>query len=467
MPRRYHANNFSTTLATGIGTGATSITLTSATGLPAIGTNEVYRLTLRYQGRIEIVEVTDDASSPTLTVTRAQESTTAQAFPAGSLVELRATANSIDRKSDGASSSTDNALARFDGTSGKILQDSGTTTDDDGNLTSNNLKRAYTTTTTAAGTTTLTVSSTGQQFFTGSTTQTVVLPVVSTLSLGHSYYIVNNSTGVITVQSSGGNTVQAMAASTFATYTCILTSGTTAASWSVAYSASGAAGISEIQGTTNQITVTNGTGPTATIAITSNPTLPGADGVTLPQGSTASRPGASVFARLRGNTSTGRFEFDNGSAWRLIPTTAETITANRIPKFAGANNPDLDVSNLGIDANNNITGAKNAIVWNEVTGTTQAASVANAYITNNTSRVNVTLPATVSVGDIVRLAGKGSGGWQLTANTGQTIQVGAVATTTAGNVQSADRYDTIEVICITANTTWLVLSGVTAGYTIN
>lgn len=107
--------------------------------------------------------------------------------------------------------------------------------DANANLLANNFLDGYATTATAAGTTTLTVSSTRQQFFTGATTQTVTLPVTSTLALGHSFLIVNNSTGSITINSSGGNPVVVVAGSTSAVITCILTSGTTAASWSSAY----------------------------------------------------------------------------------------------------------------------------------------------------------------------------------------------------------------------------------------
>lgn len=103
------------------------------------------------------------------------------------------------------------------------------------NITVNNVLDGYTTTATAAGTTTLTVSSTPKQFFTGTTTQTVVLPVVSTLTLGHAFSIYNNSTGVVTVQSSGSNTVRAMAARSILHLTCILTSGTDETSWSARY----------------------------------------------------------------------------------------------------------------------------------------------------------------------------------------------------------------------------------------
>jgi len=94
------------------------------------------------------------------------------------------------------------------------------------------LSYGYATTATAAGTTTLTVGSAAKQFFTGSTTQTVTLPVASTMTLGQSFEIVNNSTGSVTVNSSGGNAVQVLTAGTTARITNILTSGTSAASWS-------------------------------------------------------------------------------------------------------------------------------------------------------------------------------------------------------------------------------------------
>lgn len=89
-----------------------------------------------------------------------------------------------------------------------------------------------TSTATAAGTTTLTSSSTSIQIFTGTTTQTVVLPDVTTLSLTWAFKIINNSTGSITVNSSGSNLVQTVTAGTEYTITCILITGTSAASWS-------------------------------------------------------------------------------------------------------------------------------------------------------------------------------------------------------------------------------------------
>jgi len=94
----------------------------------------------------------------------------------------------------------------------------------------------YTTTVTAAGTTTLTVSSNYHQYFTGTTTQTCVMPVASSLVLGQQFRLVNNSTGVVTVNSSGANLIVAMVPGSEGIITCTTASGTTAASWDFKYS---------------------------------------------------------------------------------------------------------------------------------------------------------------------------------------------------------------------------------------
>lgn len=107
--------------------------------------------------------------------------------------------------------------------------------DANGNVSAAAFVEGYTTTATAAGTTTLTVASNYNQFFTGSTTQTVTMPVTSTLVLGQQWLIVNQSTAAVTVQSSGSNSIVVVAAGTSAMLTCILITGTSAASWQATY----------------------------------------------------------------------------------------------------------------------------------------------------------------------------------------------------------------------------------------
>jgi hypothetical protein len=93
----------------------------------------------------------------------------------------------------------------------------------------------YTSTPTAAGTTVLTNTSTQYQLFTGATTQTITLPVTSTLGTGWSFHIVNNSTGSLTVNSSGGNLVTTIISGVTAMVTCIGTTLTTAADWEAGF----------------------------------------------------------------------------------------------------------------------------------------------------------------------------------------------------------------------------------------
>jgi hypothetical protein len=107
---------------------------------------------------------------------------------------------------------------------------------------------SYAATATAAGTTTLTSTSKTTQNFTGTQTQTVVLPVVSTLPLGFSFQILNNSTQNITVNSSGSNLIATLQSGFSGMFTVVSTSGTTAASWDYQYS-----GFDNITGTGNVV----------------------------------------------------------------------------------------------------------------------------------------------------------------------------------------------------------------------
>jgi len=89
---RLIANNFSTTLNGAITDVATSMTLTSVTGFPAVGGGDTCQVTLDDgAGNIEIVTATAIAGS-VITITRAQEGTTGFAFADLDPVEIRDTA---------------------------------------------------------------------------------------------------------------------------------------------------------------------------------------------------------------------------------------------------------------------------------------------------------------------------------------------------------------------------------------
>lgn len=109
----------------------------------------------------------------------------------------------------------------------------------------------------------------------------------------------------------------------------------------------------------------------------------------------------------------------------------------------------------------------NLFVWTEVTGTSQTAATNNGYIANNAALVTITLPATAAVGKTIKIVGKGAGLWKIAQAAGQTIHVGNVNTTTGagGSVTATNRYDSIELVCTTANTDYVVSSS-TGSFTI-
>lgn len=90
----------------------------------------------------------------------------------------------------------------------------------------------YTTTATSVTPIVLTVSSTRLQVLTGTVAQTITAPDVTTLPYaGYSYTIRNNSTAAAVFNASAGALITSIPAGEEATITCILLTGTTAASW--------------------------------------------------------------------------------------------------------------------------------------------------------------------------------------------------------------------------------------------
>lgn len=210
-----------------------------------------------------------------------------------------------------------------------------------------NIKIGYTTTATAAGTTTLTSASNYKQYFTGSTTQTIVLPVVTTLTLGHTFEIHNNSSGSLTVNSSGSNLVGTVQANTTATCTCILVTGTTAASWdfdvtgftSALPTTRGGTGLTAL-GSSLQVLRTN-SGATALEFATISSTLTYSSGTATGNGSTT------AFTISSGRAVDDVLVFVNG--FQLTPTTDYTISSTTLTFVtAPANNAEISYRYLPI-----------------------------------------------------------------------------------------------------------------------
>ena len=117
------SNNGHSTLAASITTSDTSITVASGHGarFPSLSSGEYFYATLiDSSNNLEIVKCTA-RSSDVLTVTRAQESTTARAFAIGDRIELRVTAQGLVDATN-----IDNIVPSQTGNSGKFLKTDGT-----------------------------------------------------------------------------------------------------------------------------------------------------------------------------------------------------------------------------------------------------------------------------------------------------------------------------------------------------
>ena len=115
-----------------------------------------------------------------------------------------------------------------------------------------------------------------------------------------------------------------------------------------------------------------------------------------------------------------------------------------------------------------ISGTGSGIGWTEITGTTQLMVADNGYVANNAGTVTFTLPALAAFGTAISIIGKGAGGWAIAQNALQVIQVGSVGSTAGvgGSVASTNAFDSIDLICTTANTVWTTLGGSQGNLTI-
>jgi hypothetical protein len=127
---------------------------------------------------------------------------------------------------------------------------------------------------------------------------------------------------------------------------------------------------------------------------------------------------------------------------------------------------------LTAGTNISITNAANSITiattgagsfsWVDQTSGSVTMAVNTGYITDNgASLVTYTLPSTAALGSIFEISGKSAGGWTLVYGSGQSIGFGSVTTTTtSGSLSSSNAGDCVRIVCVTANTTFRVLSSV-------
>lgn len=200
-----HIRNFEQTLTNNITNVATSFDISDASLLPSSPTGTI-PLTIDDGTNLEIVYYVSKSTN-TITVTRGEEGTSGTAFNSGTPIECRFLDTSVDNKADGAASSTDNAFARFDATTGKILQNSQTTEDDDGNV----AFAGHSINSITAGITASTTQTQGQQALTkdineistvANTNDTVTLP---SAVAGKKCVVINNGANTLQIFPASGD----------------------------------------------------------------------------------------------------------------------------------------------------------------------------------------------------------------------------------------------------------------------
>lgn len=186
-----------------------------------------------------------------------------------------------------------------------------------------------------------------------------------------------------------------------------------------------------------------------------SPTL-GTDAITYAQ-----IAGLGSYVAGNGLTLTGN-SFAIDTSITVDKTTAQTLTNKSVNGVTLVNG---GTSTLYLSQDGTYTtpsGGGSSFTWNTVTATTQTAAINNGYITNNAGLVTVTLPSTAAVGSIVEIAGQGAGGWKVAQTTSVLINFGSAVTTTGtgGSLASTNQFDAVRLLCITANTGWVVLSSI-------
>ena len=156
------------------------------------------------------------------------------------------------------------------------------------------------------------------------------------------------------------------------------------------------------------------------------------------------------------------------------------ITASLVPQYetvvGGASNA-LDtvavgtagfvLTSNGAGVNPSYQASSFLTTWTVVTAATQALAVSNGYIGNRGTTITYTLPTTAAVGELIELTNIGAGLPVVAQNAGEYINFTASTTTVGvgGSLTAVDQFGSLTLVCVVANTAWCVLSS-TGNWTI-
>lgn len=95
--------------------------------------------------------------------------------------------------------------------------------------------------------------------------------------------------------------------------------------------------------------------------------------------------------------------------------------------------------------------------WNVITADLNPVVKNHGYICNKVGLLTLTLPTTAAVGEIFRVTGINTAlGWTVAQNAGQQIHIDNLSTTAGvgGSISSSAVRDSVELVCVVADTEW-------------
>lgn len=159
---------------------------------------------------------------------------------------------------------------------------------------------------------------------------------------------------------------------------------------------------------------------------------------------------------VSGNTYQLLWDTIDNILW-VCTTSGTSVTAEWTKSISLIGGSGVTINQSGSTITISISGS--GFSWTQVTGTSATMVTNNGYQANNTALVTLALPTVSSFGDIIHIAGYGTGLWQISQAAGQEIIIGSASSTsgTGGSLSSTNQYDSIILYCAVANTTWQAL----------